>query len=440
MLEKLAFSAVFLLFPLLILLSYRSLGLRLLEVNILNIVVVSLFLFSYFGILPLYFYWDDYRFNIGVVDREVITYMLLASSWSIFSIVLVFGVLGKVARVPIRRRADVDARGFSSTESIACTFVFLLCSVVFYIYINAVDQVALFVALFGDGESVAGARSAMTNAFHGDYHWYNFFLSDISVYISFCFYANSLLRKNSASSLLFGISFLLTSFFLLSTAQKAPIVWYFVGLFFVHSIVLHGGFVSLKGVMYSAIIGLLILVVLYGAFMGVDDLLSGLKSIFSRIFSASISASYFYFEFFPDEKPYLLGATMPNPGGILPFEPYPLTTELMKWRFPDSSSEAVIGSSPTVFWGEAYANFAWVGIIFVPFIMGLIIYSYHFLVSYLENTPFKIALIAWLALFFKDVSVTGFSSFFVNLTFFCLLILVAFLIVASNAFVFKYIR
>lgn len=427
------FVLTYITFPLVIFLAYRKLGLSFREVSITNAVVVSLLIFSYVGILPLYFHWDDYRYDIGVVDRAVILSMFLSSCWAIFSITLVFWVLRSVAPVPNRRIPTLyNLRPLNHSEVILSSITFIGCAGVFLSYINSVSNVALFVAIFGGDQSVAAARSAMTNAYGGNYHWYRFFINDIAIFISYCFYANYLMRRNIVSNLIFWSSFFASCVFLLASAQKGPLIWYFFGLYLVYSIVLNEGRVKLKGAFFLTLFGFLALVILYMMFMGVDGFFSAIKLIFSRAFAAGISASYFYFEFFPDHKDYLLGASLPNPAGIFPFEPYQLTKELMAWRFPQDAERGVVGSSPTVFWGEAYANFSWLGIFFVPILIGMIIYLYHFFAYYLENTPIKVGLIAWLIIFFRYVASTGFTSFLINITFFSFLIFVVLLVFISN--------
>ncbi len=56
--------------------------------------------------------------------------------------------------------------------------------------------------------------------------------------------------------------------------------------------------------------------------------------------------------------------------GILPFEPFRMTVEVMNWVNPNSNG--VVGSMPTVFWAEAYANFGIIGVCIVPFLLALL--------------------------------------------------------------------
>ncbi|MBF4349498.1 oligosaccharide repeat unit polymerase, partial [Vibrio anguillarum] len=112
---------------------------------------------------------------------------------------------------------------------------------------------------------------------------------------------------------------------------------------------------------------------------------------------------------------YLLGRSFPNPGGLMPYEPYRYTIEVMNWLFPDLVETGVVGTAPTVFWGEAYANFGPLGIPIVAFIIGCLIALVSYLVSKLEINPLTIGFFVWLILIFKDLSVTGFSDYLYNI-------------------------
>ena len=102
--------------------------------------------------------------------------------------------------------------------------------------------------------------------------------------------------------------------------------------------------------------------------------INAIASVFSRTFTGQIQPAYHYLEFFPMHHDFLWGRSFPNPRGILPFEPYRLTVEIMNWRFPDLVKRGVVGSMPTTFWGELYANFGTLGVITIPFFVGIVIY------------------------------------------------------------------
>ena len=148
--------------------------------------------------------------------------------------------------------------------------------------------------------------------------------------------------------------------------------------------------------------------------MGVTDPFRAVLNIFSRAFGGSIQPAYHYLEIFPEKKEFLLGLSFPNPGGVFPHQPYALATEVSSWVKPGLAEEGIVGSMPTVFWGEAYANFSYIGLVFIPFIIGFLLFSIDIIASKLIDTPFKIGFYVWLLLHFKNLSVSGFSGYIID--------------------------
>ena len=83
----------------------------------------------------------------------------------------------------------------------------------------------------------------------------------------------------------------------------------------------------------------------------------------------------------------------------------------MQFVKPESNIQ---GSMPTVFWGEAYANFGPIGIIFFSFFIAFFLkcVDNYFDVKMLSSLG--LALYIWIIFHFKDLSVTGFSQYIVD--------------------------
>ncbi|HDZ9329864.1 TPA: oligosaccharide repeat unit polymerase, partial [Vibrio cholerae] len=275
--------------------------------------------------------------------------------------------------------------------------------------------IALIVALTDGANAAKEARSAMGNSFSGKYHWYKLVIHDLGNLVTFTSFAIWLIRKRAKDALLLITAFSYSVFVAIMATEKGPIAWLLIGLFMVYFLVRSNGFIPFKKLIPFTflIVGLLIISYIY--FMGSGDVGSALGSVFSRAFSGSILPAYFYLEFFPEHQEYLLGRSFPNPGGLMPYEPYRYTIEVMNWLFPDLVGTGVVGTAPTVFWGEAYANFGPLGIPIVAFIIGCLIALVSYLVSKLEINPLTIGFFVWLILIFKDLSVTGFSDYLYNI-------------------------
>ena len=183
---------------------------------------------------------------------------------------------------------------------------------------------------------------------------------------------------------------------------------------------------------------LAILVLFYIYFMGSSDAGSALLSILSRVFTGGIAPAYYYLEHFPNMVDFLLGKSLPNPGGLLPFEPYHLTAEASFWIYPDNAIKGIVGSAPTVFWGELYANWGIFGVLLIPFFVGIGVFIISYLVDKLESTPLKVGFIVWLALHLKNLSESGISGFLADTYFVIIFILILLITALANSGRIKY--
>ena len=69
---------------------------------------------------------------------------------------------------------------------------------------------------------------------------------------------------------------------------------------------------------------------------------------------------------------------------------------------------------PTFFWGEMYANFGNPGILIPPFFVGLMIFFVDSIIKRFYFSPLVISIYVWVILHYKDLSMTGLSTFIVD--------------------------
>jgi oligosaccharide repeat unit polymerase len=413
---QLAFWFLYISAPALTVFLLHVAGERLTRINIVTITTGALFVFSIIGTLPLFYAWDEYRYEIGVQDQELILKVLFYSATNI--VFFLFGIIffRRVAGLkPIEYRSQ-DMHPLKSLQILFLFVLFFVCALVLFDYLTKVDQIAIVVALFEGANFAVEARSSMGNSFTGSYHWYSLFMHDIGSLITFTLFALWLKKRNTKFLILFVVSLFYSIFAAVMAVEKAPLVWLLVGIFFVYSLAINNGNVSLKNIAILSFFLIVIMMFSYMILMGAPDLISAISFTFSRAFAGSISPAYFYLEFFPEHQDYLMGRTFPNPLGLMPYEPYRYTIEVMNWLFPSLASAGIVGSAPTVFWGEAYANFGPTGVPMVAFIVGCLTASVSYLVSKIEISPLTIGFNVFLILFFKDLSITGFSGYLYSVT------------------------
>lgn len=429
----LLFISFFILFPIIVIILLQSTGFNILRMGIIQIVVIALFFFAFLGTLPLFFGWDEYRSGVGVTDQVLILNVMLFSGFNV--ILFIMGAMS--AKVILNTPSTLNSFNniqLNKLENLILFFLLLFVLVVVALYLSKISRIAILVALLDGIQESHIARSSMGNNFSGKYHWYKLFIHDLANVITFSFFAAYLLKKEKIHFILFAFSFLVSAFTALMATQKAPFAWLLIGLFMVYVAVRRRGFYPIRKVIifFAFIVSLLVLAYIY--FMGSSDVGAALPRVFSRAFAGSIQPAYHYLEFFPAHHDFLYGASLPNPGGIFPYQPYALTTEIMNWVNPSDIDKGIVGSMPTVFWGEAYANFGYAGLIFVPVALGFLLYVVDIFVSKIADTPLKIGFYVWILVHYKSLATTGFSGFVVDFYMVAVLLIILGVLALSNKF------
>lgn len=391
----------------------RVSGLSFFRFSIPSFVLAAVILMAYVGWLPLYLGWADYTIVPGGFDQAVMEKVGFFAASCIVLMSAGFVFARRVLGMRLETRPD-PPQPMRQTETAVIVGLLVFTAVVAAAYLRRVDSVASVLAWAADAEGVSLARSRMTNDFGGRYHWYSAFMHDVANWLLFTLMAHWLVARSWSSRLLLVTSFLLTSFTATMTAQKAPLGWILVGLFLTVVAVRHENRYRAGPWVQFGVVLAAVLVVFYMIFMGLDDPVVLSEVLSGRIFFATIATGYWHVEMFPAFEPFLLGRSFPNPGGLLPFEPYSLTTSVMDWRFPGLVASGVVGSAPTVFWGELYANFGVVGVLVLPFFVGIGLCAFQYGLERLRYSPMQIGFLVWSALHFRQLASTGLSSFLVD--------------------------
>tara|TARA_B100001939_G_C16876194_1_gene588772 strand:- start:562 stop:1089 length:528 start_codon:yes stop_codon:yes gene_type:complete len=174
--------------------------------------------------------------------------------------------------------------------------------------------------------------------------------------------------------------------------------------------------------------------------MNSKNLLFGIERGISRIITGSMQPLYFYLEIFPEKVSFLGGRSFPNPGGIYPYESLSLTTMVHNIIFPEYLEKGITGSSPTFFWGEMYANFGYLGIIFPPFFIGYLLYWFNKILLSLPKNPLVISFFIWIVLHYKNLAVSSLSSFIIDIKMIIVTSILILIISIPNKFKIKYLK
>ena len=301
-----SFVLLYFVMPFFILKLMHFIDIKIFTLSIPSFLMISMFVYSYIGLLTLYFGWNEYRFESGVQDKLLVFQVYMFSVISMFGLILGFAYSKYILKLS-NIYCLVKVRALSSKEINMLVLLLLFCFGVLLVYISKLSSVAIFVIVNDTISDSKLARSLMGNDFSGKYHWYSLVMHDILNVVTFILYSAYLVSKRKVVLLLFLISFMGSTFGAIMATEKGPFAWILIGLFLTYCLTILNGKMPIKGILKLVMSLLLVLLLFYIYFMGDRDIYSGIMSILSRTFTGGIQPAYHYLEFFPNHQEFLYG-------------------------------------------------------------------------------------------------------------------------------------
>lgn len=395
---------------------FRFSGLRLLKFSIPSFVVGMIVLFSYVGIFVFYFDLSHDRGADPSITEESTLAIFGYVSTALLTLCLGVGVMSAVpgVKVPYDMARYAPFRA-SSTEVFYLAGLAALCVATLFLYLQQVGVTALQSALSGDVGDIRATRSGMGNDFAGGYHWYRLFMRDLLLVATLALFSLLLSKMTFARLILFLGAFSAMAFSAMMAAEKMPMMQVIIGHYLVFIYMRRNGSYLSFATFVFGLFCLAVLSMFYIMFMGAQDVGDALGRIFSRTVTGSLQPFYWILDFF-ETRPFLGGTSFPNPGGLLPFENFRLAVELMNWARPDVANRGIVGSAPTIFIGEAYANFGLAAVFVLPFLVGCWVYFVYAMICRLVDCPIKIGFLAWATFHFGGLAITGIGKYLFDFT------------------------
>lgn len=383
-----------------------------------GVTILFVLIYNYLGLPLLYYRLIDYRVETGITDKYIVLKVFFLTLICLSSILL-GGVCSKVFLLKAKGLPRVTLSPSVEEGSAGIWILGILCIWVLaqYVSVIGVYNLALSSALgFSDSGYSIELRSAMGNGFEGNYNWYALFMRDGLTLVFMYFYSQSHLRKDSWVDVIPVFLFApILLFSVLMATEKMPVIELFFALFILRSLLEGREGVEILPMLKFAIASLSVLSIAYVFFMGADNVAAGLTQALSRALTGQIQPAYHYLELFPKEWGYLYGASFPNPGGLLPYEPFPLTLKVAEWKNAQLGNFSLVGSAPTIFWGELYANFGYFLVAPISFLIGFFLYTLDFWMRKKVHAVFGLVFYVWLIVHYKDLALTNFSSFLIDI-------------------------
>ncbi|MCH8303873.1 MAG: oligosaccharide repeat unit polymerase [Candidatus Marinimicrobia bacterium] len=288
----------------------------------------------------------------------------------------------------------------------------ILCAVsiaVSYKYLSAIDIPIFY--LFGDLDSalsLAKLREMATTTLKGiKLHRYRFFMSQLLPVLSIIAYLKMKMNGRFFWKILFLSLFFATSFMAVVDLQKKPLLAYLLMVFVAMSF--YKGRVNYRSIVIITLIILLLLFAMFTFIMGLEgrpfsDVLSAISS---RLFIGQSYPLLLYFQAFPQKHDYLYGQSFPNPGGMFPFKPFPLTRYIFNTNLGIAD---IAATAPTVFFGEIYANFGFAIMMLWMIFVGILL---QLIQNYFQNKEKNVILSAFYIFYIIQCMQLALTSFFV---------------------------
>jgi oligosaccharide repeat unit polymerase len=420
-------------------------GIKFLTISIPSFLIISIIVFQYLGYPILFYFLNDYRAKF-VQDRSIMLTIFLITCYTTTLIILGF-IFAKKTFGPLHLKNRYNS--FSSTifldrqlSRFILYLFFALSILVLLIYISKIGfgNIALL-SLFGENDtSIKLLRSNMGNSFDGKYHWYRLFMRDFLSITSVALFGFYLLRKKLFYLLFFTISFFISCFSMIIATEKAPIIWYLVSLFLIYILIKKNGRIDIKNIIWLGFFVFLLLGFIYVNFMGSSDIPEGMKNAIFRITTGQIQPLYHYLEIFPKHIDFFWGRSFPNPGGLMPYESASVPKKVFAFVFPEKIESGIVGSMPTFFWGDMYANFGYAGIIFPPFFIGFLLYGLNILLFRFPMTPIFLSVYIWIILHYKSLAVTSLGKFIIDIKMFIVIFFLILVLSTPNYLKIKYLK
>lgn len=377
----------------------------------------------------------DAEEEFGVYSKpDVLLYVWLYSILGLISIFVGF-VFSHYTfrRIAVKRIISTAAKSdivyrkamFSKKSFSTIIICFIIVIIVAFLYRNAIGKFPIELIFSGlSAADLVILRSDATNGFIGKAYRYDMFMDELPLFL---FILVSLIKRGGGKKK-WGVLYIsllsYNIFYALSTLQKAPILKLIilsVIIFLFVNKTIKKKYIILLGALMPTLV-----VLMYIFFMGREDspVSEIMQGALHRIFVGSI-IPFFWYIIYVDQKGFLFGTSFPNPAGILPFEHVPLTKEIA--LIGQSGVGDAVGSMPTCFIGEMYANFGVLGIIISCILFGFVLQSldiYYSRKMKEEKDAFTCAIYIYLIFYFTKYSESALSSIVLDTSLFMVLIFI----------------
>lgn len=401
-------------------------SLSLLKPNMISIIYYySFFISSYIGGLLIALGIDDY-YMIKRMDHEefrIIGFIILSLMMILFPLTqLIVSRLFKFdAKLELNHYLRIPVRISVDKNKLFFTPIFFLFSMISFLAVAytlvKTGTVPLFELLKGNTNDLALLRIEAARNFNGNIFIRNIFAIALTPILSIIAYLYAATTKKLIWKTNFYMLFIASILISTYDLAKSPIFFYVLMLilarFYAHKLILN----TRRVITYGVIAGVL-LVVMYVSIQGVTGLSSYLvysSGPVGRIILAQISPFFLHLDVFSYSIESLGVRSLPSfIMNIFDVDQIRSGRMVMENVFPETIDKGTGGVLNTLFLGEAFASFGYLGILFAIMYVGTIVQILYIAFIRLPKTPVIIALFIYFTINIPRTLVGGVSDFLFN--------------------------
>lgn len=265
-------------------------------------------------------------------------------------------------------------------------------------------------------------RTDISRNFGGIYFVKSFIFDVLTPLIGLISYSYFLIIPKSLKiKIWFYLLFVLTIYVLTYNLAKSPLVSYLITMVILKYYTI--GNLKINEIFIFLLVALIILFSLF-AITSDSDYFFILNYIITRIFIDEVSATFLLFEIFPSIYDHIGFSSISGfLSNLLGLDYSSQASRVaMEYAFEERSALGQMNLLSTYFLGEAWANFGYVGLVFSPIYVGLIIsFFYYYTLKKLQKNVFALSILAFYTF---GVSISSqFNSYIYNPTFIILILI-----------------
>lgn len=226
--------------------------------------------------------------------------------------------------------------------------------------------------------------------------------------------------------ILFLITFPAAIFMQVYDLAKSPIFFYMLMflLLLIYTRIIRLTWFKVAVIGLTGVFGLIGIYVVVQGVSGLDEILAFNRGPLGRLILSQVAGFYMHLDLFGDRLPYLMGKSLPSSIlGLYDVEQIRSARLAMEVYFPERVEAGTAGVLNTLFAGEAFANFGYLGVILGTFYVAIYIQVVYIIFVRLPKDPLFVTLFVFFTVNIPRVVIGGFADFLINILWVAILII-----------------